>query len=125
MKHTIILLVALLMLVKPLWPIMEYVANYEYISEVLCKNKNRPELQCNGKCYLAKQLEEQQTNQDKNPFGDQQSKTEVQPIVFFQTLLSVDLSSQFQTCIAPSGYHYQDLHTSLFVSDIPHPPEQA
>ncbi|MFT0714709.1 hypothetical protein [Flagellimonas lutimaris] len=125
MKHTIILLVAFSMLVKPLWPIMEYVANYEYISEVLCKNKNKPELQCNGKCYLAQQLEEQQKDSDRNPFGDQRSKTEIQAMDFFQPIPSVDLSLQFQTCITPSGYYYQDLPTSLFVSDIPHPPEQA
>ena len=56
MKAHMILLVAITMLVKPLWPIVEYVANYDYIVEVLCVNRDRPELNCDGKCYLAQQL---------------------------------------------------------------------
>ena len=54
------------MLVKPLWPVMEYVVNYDYIANVLCENKDKPQLQCNGKCYLAKQLKKAQREQDKN-----------------------------------------------------------
>lgn len=44
------------MVVRPLIPIMEYVADYDYIANVLCVNKSRPELHCNGKCYLSKEL---------------------------------------------------------------------
>ncbi|MEY8758608.1 hypothetical protein [Chryseobacterium tongliaoense] len=42
--------------VRPLIPIMEYAADYDYIANVLCINKSRPELHCNGKCYLSKEL---------------------------------------------------------------------
>ncbi|EJL76203.1 hypothetical protein [Chryseobacterium populi] len=44
------------MVVRPLIPMMEYVADYDYIANVLCINKSRPELHCNGKCYLGKEL---------------------------------------------------------------------
>lgn len=44
------------MVVRPLIPIMEYAADYDYIANVLCINKSRPELHCNGKCYLSKEL---------------------------------------------------------------------
>ena len=37
---------------------MEYYANYEYIATILCENKDKPYLECNGKCYLQKQLNE-------------------------------------------------------------------
>ena len=37
-------------------PYFEYIFNYEYISKVLCINKNKVELNCNGKCHLKKQL---------------------------------------------------------------------
>jgi len=43
-------------MVKPLLPIIEYHANYDYIANVLCENRDRPYLDCNGKCYLEKQL---------------------------------------------------------------------
>lgn len=41
---------------RPLVPLVEYAVNYDYISEVLCINKDNTELHCNGKCYLRKQL---------------------------------------------------------------------
>lgn len=34
-----------------------YVVNKEYVAQELCENQNVPMLDCNGKCYLAKQLE--------------------------------------------------------------------
>lgn len=49
-------LLYLLAMVRPLVPIMEYYANYDYIANVLCENKDKPYLECNGKCYLEKQL---------------------------------------------------------------------
>lgn len=54
--------------IRPLLPILEYYANYEYISEVLCINKDKPMSTCNGKCYLNQQLKKAQESekQDKN-----------------------------------------------------------
>ncbi|WP_441859364.1 hypothetical protein [Mesonia sp.] len=46
--------------VRSLLPFLDYCVNYEYISEVLCINKDKPMSNCNGKCYLSKQLEEVQ-----------------------------------------------------------------
>ena len=50
----------------PLLPFAEYYLNYEYISEVLCINKDRPMSQCNGQCHLKDQLKKaQQREQEK------------------------------------------------------------
>ncbi len=46
--------------------------NIDYFVENYCVNKNRPELQCNGKCYLMEQLsvsKEQQRNQNATNAG--------------------------------------------------------
>ena len=43
-------------MVRPVMPIIEYYANYDYIATELCENKDKPYLECNGKCYLEKQL---------------------------------------------------------------------
>jgi len=48
----IFLLLYLTVFVRPLVPIMIYYANYEYISTELCENKDKPEMECNGRCYL-------------------------------------------------------------------------
>ena len=42
--------------------------NQNYIASTLCENRNKPELHCNGKCYLMKKLkqaEEKEKNQSR------------------------------------------------------------
>lgn len=46
----------------------DYLLNYDYISKVLCINKDKPEMHCNGKCHLAKELKKQDTEESK-PFA--------------------------------------------------------
>lgn len=71
------------MLVKPLWPLGEYIINYDYIVTNLCENKNRPELDCDGKCYLSKLLAEENGQKEDNPFESQQSNNELVQLVYF------------------------------------------
>lgn len=40
--------------------------NQTYIVENLCINKNKPEMKCNGKCHLQKQLKRVEDKQDNN-----------------------------------------------------------
>ena len=42
-----------------------YQANKAYIARVLCENRSKPELHCDGKCFLAKKLKATQDKQDK------------------------------------------------------------
>ncbi|PWJ57659.1 hypothetical protein CLV98_106131 [Dyadobacter jejuensis] len=35
---------------------LDYEIRRDYIVANLCENRNRPELNCNGKCYLAKKI---------------------------------------------------------------------
>ena len=45
-------------MIRPIVPLVEYGFKYDYFSKVLCINKDKPELQCNGKCQLSKKLKE-------------------------------------------------------------------
>lgn len=123
MKAPFVLAVALIMLVRPLWPIVEYLTNYSYIVEVLCENRDRPELDCDGKCYLSKLLAEQRRDQDKNPFGEQRSPAEVQPLVYFQALPPFNLGTRYQENASPISHHAPALHGLLSLVDIDHPPK--
>jgi uncharacterized protein YjhX (UPF0386 family) len=42
-----------------------YQINKQYITRVLCQNRDKPQLHCDGKCYLAKKLKEQQEKKDQ------------------------------------------------------------
>jgi len=39
-------------LLRPFLPLMIYYANYDYIANELCVNKDKPYLECYGNCYL-------------------------------------------------------------------------
>lgn len=43
-------------MMRPVMPILEYYANYDYVATVLCENRDKPAMACNGKCYLQKQI---------------------------------------------------------------------
>lgn len=89
---------ALFMLLKPVLPVIDYVVNYEYITKVLCVNKAKPKLQCNGKCHLMKELAKSSENEapisSNKKMASQQFEIlfleeiksfEITPIYFFET----------------------------------------
>ncbi|WP_160711503.1 hypothetical protein [Chitinophaga solisilvae] len=45
--------------------VMQFQAQQSYIAKVLCENRSKPEMHCNGKCYLKKKLD-RDTRQEKN-----------------------------------------------------------
>lgn len=68
-------------------------ANYElrkdFIIKNYCVNKNRPEMHCDGKCYLAKQLEKAEQEDQKQATGN-----------FISKILSFE--SDFKTNLLPT-----------------------
>ena len=69
-------------MLRPITPLVEYVINYDYISKVLCINKDKPELSCKGKCQLMKKLEEQQ----QEDFNSIRINMEEYPVGFVNVL---------------------------------------
>jgi hypothetical protein len=95
MKSVVILFVALTMLLKPLWPVADYIVNYDYIVNVLCENKDTPQLNCDGKCYLAKQLAKENKDDGNNPFEQRHITVEQVYPICYQTLLDFEFSEWF------------------------------
>lgn len=53
---------------KPFLPYLEYALNKSYIIQQLCKNRTQPELNCEGKCYLAQRIKAEETpTPERNP----------------------------------------------------------
>lgn len=71
MKH-LLYIVILSFVIKPVFPLLDYAVNYDYIATVLCENKAKPEMQCNGKCHLMKELGK---NADSNSSQPEEKKT--------------------------------------------------
>jgi hypothetical protein len=58
----IVVIIALALFLKPIFPVIEYAIDYDYITKVLCENKSKPAMHCNGKCHLMKQLAKEAEN---------------------------------------------------------------
>ena len=110
----------LYMVFRPLIPLAEYAVNYDYISKVLCINKSRPEVHCNGKCYLSKELAK--TN-DTDPSPLNKTKNSGQKIL--DTYIPSGITEVTITEKIPFfnfSFAYEDAYSFLFLKHIFRPP---
>jgi hypothetical protein len=115
-----LVLLCLLLLLKPVLPVIEYMANYEYISKVLCVNKAMPLMHCNGKCHLMKELARASEN-EKPLSSDKKSGSHELEVLFFQEIPTFTISDNFAhrpkvDAVYSNLYNYSD-SPSVF-----HPP---
>ena len=99
---TITVILFLSSIFQPVLPIYDYFLNYDYIVNVLCVNKDKPEMHCDGKCYLKKEISKSNNfnNSSKKALANYQFK----PVpVYFET------TSEFN----PSCFH-EDLTENAF-----------
>ncbi len=72
-KRILSWLLVMLILIKSismLSVVISYEINKQYYAEVLCENKNKPELACKGKCVFMKKMEVAMETQHKNNTND-------------------------------------------------------
>ncbi|WP_422360182.1 hypothetical protein [Reichenbachiella sp.] len=84
LRLTAILLISVMMY-KPIlctWTVVDFAMNRDYIASYLCENQNRPELECQGKCFLMTKLRKQMndTREHKAKQLTQLSKIDVMNI---------------------------------------------
>ncbi|PKH49706.1 hypothetical protein CXF68_02905 [Tenacibaculum sp. Bg11-29] len=103
-------------MLRPVAPFVEYAINYDYISKVLCINKDKPALQCNGKCQLMQKLEKQQDDD----FKSLRIVGEDYPIGFVE-LVSVKRKNILLKTILKL-YSYKQNYFFLFSKRVFHPP---
>lgn len=123
MKNIAIILFSLSILAKPLYPIAEYIVNYDYIVNNLCENRDKPALNCDGKCYLSKLLAKKSKESEENPFGEKQSQTEIQHIFFYKLSSQIDFGGDFYLGSKDNFKIVPLLISTAFVSEISEPPE--
>ncbi len=110
---TFLYLVAML---RPIAPFVEYAINYDYISEVLCINKDKPEMHCNGKCYVMKQLKKQKSED----FKLLKISEEEYPIGFVEIItINSPKKINFNT---KKLHFYQQNYTFVADNSVFHPP---
>lgn len=102
---------------RPVAPVIEYLVNQDRIAELFCVNKDKPEMHCNGQCYLMKILKEQQ----------KEKKSSVPPISLRDYPIGFVKFLFFQHSGVPSPSHqipntFQDHYSYLYTRNYFHPP---
>lgn len=110
------------MLTKPMWPVLDYLANYDYIVNTLCENRDKPEMECNGKCHLSKELAKEAGADDKNPLN-KTSKTEIPQVIISENINEYMFASEIEIISEENLGYMPNLIPSLFISKILHPPQ--
>lgn len=57
--------------------VLYYQLNKAYISQKLCENRKNPNMHCNGKCYLGKQLKKAEEGEKKGASNILKEKDEI------------------------------------------------
>ena len=106
-------------MIRPVIPVADYIINQDYIMEFLCVNQGKPELKCEGKCYLMQRLEEQQDKKKENLPG---IAMEEYPIGF------VELYRLHKKIVTQRHYSqnfgYTDLYELIGSFNFFHPPKR-
>lgn len=99
--------------------LVNYEVNTAYIIENFCENTDKPELECNGKCHLKKQIEADTEQKSETP----SAPTETIPLVLaFSEIPTFEFISQ------NAGLHsgnslYLEGNYSNHLQSIFHPPQ--
>lgn len=110
----------LYMVFRPLIPLMEYAVNYDYISTVLCINKSKPELHCNGKCYVGKELAKT-NDSDSSPLN--KTKSSGQKVLDICTLPEITGIQKTEKLLHQNfNFLYETAYSFLFLKPIFKPP---
>lgn len=100
---------------------VNYVVNYEYIRTELCVNKEKPKLECNGKCHLKKELAK--ASEKDSPISQNKKTTasEVE-VLFYQDFLLYEKFLVFSENKSTITAHYSNLYLFDISDLIFHPP---
>ena len=73
-------------MLSKLFLVTNYLYQYDYYVNVLCENKEKPELKCNGTCHLAKELK---VVDEKESCPELPAQVKVEPALFYQEVEEV------------------------------------
>lgn len=101
--------------------VIDFKINQEYISQVLCINKDKPSLMCYGKCFLGKQLQEI-TDHENNDLPNQLNQVN-QTLLFIKPTLVNIYNKQENKKESKIFLDQQSQYSSSYLKDIFHPPQ--
>ncbi|KIA97099.1 hypothetical protein [Flavobacterium sp. KMS] len=108
------------MILRPVFPVLDYIINYDYIATELCENKNQPELDCKGKCHLKKELGKA-TEDDSSSSSEKKSFPTGLDLLFLEKINSFNFKLIFKS-ILKNDILPINLYSHFNIDLIFHPP---
>ena len=112
----------LLAILFPFVPYIEYLLHYDHIVMHHCENRDNPEMDCDGACYLKKQIQKS-SDGTSQPLSTNQASERLQilPIVGIQHSNDIQPSSPdaIRKLISYAGFYY----TNPFLNILFRPPQ--
>lgn len=118
---SIIIIIILSFIIKPIFPLVDYVVNYEYITKTLCVNKAKPQMNCNGKCHLMNELAKA-AEKDKPISSDKKQAAQEIEVLFFQSIQSFGCAFCAFIPNQKANDSYSNLYSFLNGRVFEHPP---
>lgn len=101
--------------------LIDFKINQDFIAEVLCINREKPMMMCNGKCYLSKQFAKAEEQEEKQAPINKKERFEV---VYYCGKSAFDFlfyTNCYLTKLNPAWI--DEFYTSSFIADIFRPPK--
>ncbi|WP_026990380.1 hypothetical protein [Flavobacterium subsaxonicum] len=119
MKNAVFIVVFML-LARPVMPVLEYILNYDYIVKELCVNKAKPQMHCNGKCHLMKELAK--AAEKEKPASDKKVATQQAEVLFLTSTTNYTFKALPVIFTQKNSVGYHNLYTSLISVAVFRPP---
>lgn len=104
-----------------IWILIDFKVNQDFIAKVLCINKNKPELQCNGKCHLANQIKQQEKKENTGTTAEANTKLEILFFNHFTTDIPLSQDIALQTKL--HSPYLNVFHSSDYLDQLLRPPQ--
>jgi hypothetical protein len=96
-----------------------YEVNQKYIAEKLCENRNKPWLNCHGRCYLMKKIKQAE---DK----ERSTERQIQKSLFQDAVTTAAFSLNFHAVLLQQiSSNYASMQPQQVSPSLFHPPQAA
>lgn len=108
--------------IQKFWIVVDFCINQDYISEVFCINKDKPMLNCDGKCFLAQKLKEQEQKEKKEFPSSLKEKNDL--VYFYSTEGAVQVDNKYDSLDFSWG-QIVSFYSPKYLDQIFKPPKAA
>lgn len=101
---------------------ISYFVNQAEIIELFCINKEKPQLKCDGKCHLATQLAEVETDTEETPFSQSNLSYELE-IDLSLTETKIEFNPKIENLKKQNQFYYTSSISDGYYSILSPPPK--